>query len=53
MQDLYYLRTGRGKENLGWQTDTSKEISVSGNVMLDKLYNYTGHLLWQIEHSSK
>lgn len=44
MQDSYYLRTGRGQENRGWQTDTSKEISVSANVMLDKLYNYTGHL---------
>lgn len=28
---------GREKDNLGWQTDTSKEISVFVNVMLDKL----------------
>jgi len=26
------------KWNLGWQTDTSKESSVSVNVKLDKLY---------------
>lgn len=46
----------KDKENVGWQTDTFKEISVPVRIFVRKIIQLPlriGHLLWQIEYSPK